>query len=125
GSTGTPQTNAIFSNVTAIGPYRGNTSNTIAAGYRRGARIRRNSAIDIRNSIFMDFQRGIFIDGTACEANATNGLIVYKNNIVAGNSAGKVTERTATSTFNIQAWFAAGMNDSIASTAGILTTPYN
>ena len=52
-------------------------------------------------------------------------MIVYKNNIVAGNSAGKVTERTATSTFNIQAWFAAGMNDSIASTAGILTTPYN
>lgn len=125
GSTNNPQTNATFSNITAIGPYRGNTSNTIAAGYRRGARIRRNSAIDIRNSIFMDFQRGIFIDGTACEGNATNGLILYKNNIVAGNSPGKVTERTASSTFAIQAWFAAGMNDSIASTAGILTTPYN
>jgi hypothetical protein len=125
GSTNNPQTNATFSNITAIGPYRGNTSNTIATGYRRGARIRKNSALDIRNSIFMDFQRGIFIDGTACEANATNGLIIYKNNIVAGNSAGKVTERTASSTFAIQAWFAAGMNDSIASTAGILTTPYN
>lgn len=125
GSTNTPQTNATFTNVTAIGPYRGNTANTIAAGYRRGARIRRNSAIDIRNSIFMDFQRGVFIDGTACEGNATNGLILYRNNIVAGNATGKVTERTATSTFNIQAWFAAGTNDSIASTAGILTTPYN
>jgi hypothetical protein len=125
GSTNTPQTNATFSNITAVGPYRGNTANTIAAGYRRGARIRRNSAIDIRNSVFMDFQRGVFIDGTACEGNATNGLILYKNNIVAGNAAGKVTERTASSTFAIQAWFAAGMNDSIASTAGILTTPYN
>ena len=29
------------------------------------------------------------------------------------------------STFNAQAWFAAHDNDSIASTAGILTTPYN
>lgn len=125
GSTNTPQTNATFTNVTAIGPYRGNTANTIAAGYRRGARIRRNSAIDIRNSIFMDFQRGVFIDGTACEGNATNALILYKNNIVAGNATGKVTERTASSTFAIQAWFAAGMNDSIATTAGILTTPYN
>ncbi|WP_430403288.1 T9SS type A sorting domain-containing protein [Fluviicola sp.] len=125
GSSNTPQTNAIFTNVTAIGPYRGNTANTIAAGYRRGARIRRNSAIDIRNSIFMDFQRGIFLDGTACEANATGGLIIYKNNTVAGNAVGKVTERAATSTYNVQAWFAAGMNDSIASTAGILTTPYN
>lgn len=125
GSTNTPQTNATFSNITAVGPYRGNTANTIAAGYRRGARIRRNSAIDIRNSVFMDFQRGVFVDGTACEGNATNGLIVYKNNIVAGNATGKVTERTASSTFDIISWFAAGMNDSIASTAGILTTPYN
>lgn len=125
GSALTPQTNPTFSNITAIGPFRGNTSNTIAAGYRRGARIRRNSALDIRNSIFMDFQRGIFIDGTACETNATNGLIVYKNNIVAGNSTGRVTERTNTSTFDIVSWFAAGMNDSIASTNGILTTPYN
>ncbi len=125
GTTNTPQTNATFSNVTAIGPFRGNTGNTVAAGYRRGARIRRNSALDIRNSIFMDFRTGIHIDGTACEGNATNGLIIYKNNIVAGNSAGKVTEKNAASTFDAIAWFDAGMNDSIASTAGILTTPYN
>ena len=37
---------------TLIGPFRGNTSSTIAAGYRRGARIRRNSALKIYNSIF-------------------------------------------------------------------------
>jgi hypothetical protein len=125
GSANAPQTNATFSNITAVGPYRGNTANSIAAGYRRGARIRRNSAIDIRNSIFMDFQRGIHIDGTASEGNATNGLIVYKNNIVAGVSTGKTCERNTTSTFDIWAWFAANTNDSIASTTGILTTPYN
>jgi hypothetical protein len=125
GSTNNPQTNATFSNVTAIGPFRGSTANTVAAGYKRGARIRRNSALDIRNSLFMDFRTGIHIDGAACESNATNGLILYKNNIVAGNITGKVTEVNAGSTFGIQAWFAAGMNDSIASTAGILVTPYN
>ncbi|WP_343603965.1 T9SS type A sorting domain-containing protein [Fluviicola sp.] len=125
GSTSTPQTHAIFSNITAIGPYRGNPSSTVAAGYRRGARIRRNSALNIRNSIFMDFVRGVHIDGSACEGNATSGLIIYKNNIVAGNSPGKVTEVNTGSTFPIQAWFAAGMNDSIVSTANILVTPYN
>lgn len=125
GSTNSPFTSAIFSNVTAIGPFRGSTSNTIDPKFRRGARIRRNSQLDIRNSIFMDFMTGIHIDGTACEANATGGLIIFKNNIVAGNTPGKVTEKGATSTFGITAWFAAGMNDSIASTAGILTTPYN
>lgn len=125
GSTNTPQTNATFSNITAVGPYRGSTANTIASGYRRGARIRRNSAIDIRNSVFMDFQRGIYIDGSACENNATNGLILYKNNLVAGNVNGKVTEKNAGSSFNAPAWFASNNNDSLASTAGILTTPYN
>ena len=123
GSAATPQTNPTFSNITAVGPYRGSTANTIASGYRRGARIRKNSAIDIRNSIFMDFQRGVHIDGSACEANATNGLIKYQNNIVAGNAAGKVTEVSTGSTFNAQAWFAAHDNDSIASTAGILSSP--
>lgn len=125
GSTNMPQTNATFSNVTAIGPFRGNTGNTVAAGFRRGARIRRNSALDIRNSIFMDFRTGIHIDGTPCEDNATNGLIKYKNNIVAGNTAGKVTEKNSGSSFDAVAWFGANANDSIASTAGILTTPYN
>lgn len=125
GSSNTPQTNATYSNITAVGPYRGNTSNTIAAGYRRGARIRRNSAIDIRNSIFMDFQRGIHVDGTACEANATNGLILYKNNIVAGVSTGRTCEVNSGSTFDIRAWFAANNNDSLVATTGILTTPYN
>ncbi|HRP53419.1 MAG TPA: T9SS type A sorting domain-containing protein, partial [Fluviicola sp.] len=83
------------------------------------------SAIDIRNSVFMDFQRGIYIDGSACENNATNGLILYKNNLVAGNVNGKVTEKNAGSSFNAPAWFASNNNDSLASTAGILTTPYN
>lgn len=125
GSASTPQTNATFSNITAIGPFRGNTGATIASGYRRGARIRRNSAIDIRNSVFMDFPRGIHIDGTACEANAGNDLILYKNNLVAGTSTGRTTEKNNGSTFDIISWFDANNNDSLTSTANILTTPYN
>lgn len=125
GSAGTPQTAAIFSNITAVGPYRGNLTNVIAAGYRRGARLRRNTALRIYNSIFMDFARGIHIDGTAAEGNATSGNLKYKNNIVAGTLAGKTTEKNTGSTFGILSWFASNNNDSLTSTAGILTTPYD
>ncbi len=125
GSTATPKTSAIFSNITVIGPYRGNTSNSIASGFRRGARIRRNSELKIFNSILMDHPRGVMIDGTACENNATTGLLKFKYNIVAGNQTGKVTEVVSGSTFNAPAWFGANNNDSLVSTSGILVNPYD
>ena len=125
GTTANPLTSGIFSNITAIGPLRGSITNTVAAGYRRGARIRRNSNLKIYNSIFMDFLRGIHIDGTLCEQNAGSGTLKYKNNIVAGNIAGLTTERNIGSTFTATAWFAANGNDSIASSASILVNPYN
>jgi len=127
GTSATPITSAIFSNITAIGPFRGTVGATVAAGYRRGARIRRNSSISIYNTIFMDFKNGIYIDNSnpGCEANALAGTLNYNNNIVAGNTPGKVTEKTAGSTFGIVAWFAANNNDSLATTAGILVTPYD
>lgn len=126
GSANAPFTNAVFTNITAIGPFRGTIDmSAIDPKFRRGARIRRNSRLNIRNSVFMDFPTGIHIDGTASEANATGGLLIYKNNIVAGNVPGKVKEKAAASTFAITAWFESNNNDSLATTAGILTTPYN
>ncbi len=125
GSTATPQTAAQFSNMTLIGPYRGNTASVIATGYRRAVRMRRNTGLKIYNSIFMDHMRGVHIDGALCEGNATGGVLKFKNNILAGNSTGKVTEVNVGSAFNITSWFGANMNDSLASTTGILVTPYN
>ncbi|NBY11369.1 MAG: T9SS C-terminal target domain-containing protein [Sphingobacteriia bacterium] len=125
GTTANPLTSGIFSNITAIGPLRGSLTSSVATGYRRGARIRRNSNLKIYNSIFMDFLRGVHIDGTLCEQNANTGALKYKNNIVAGNVAGLTTERNSGSTFTATAWFAANGNDSIASSASILVNPYN
>ncbi|MBL7891791.1 MAG: T9SS type A sorting domain-containing protein [Bacteroidia bacterium] len=125
GSSNAPLTSALFSNMTLIGPYRGNTGSTIAAGYRRGARIRRNSNLKIFNSVFLDHTRGIHIDGTACETNATSGGLKFKYNIVAGNSTGKVCEVNSASTFAIRSWFSNNNNDSLVQSTGILTTPYN
>ncbi len=124
GSANTPQTSAMFSNVTFVGPLRGNTAATVASGFRRGARIRRNSGLKIYNSIFMDGLRGIHIDGTACEGNATNGILKYKNNLVAGHLTNYSVEKNTGSTFGISTWFGANNNDSLASSANILTLPY-
>jgi hypothetical protein len=49
-----PRTSATFSNFTMVGPYRGNSSATVHPAFRRGARIRRNSALKIVNSVITD-----------------------------------------------------------------------
>ncbi len=129
GTAATPFTSAIFSNVTMVGPYRGAITNTVASGYRRGARIRRQSNLRIFNSLFMDVQRGIHIDGAPCEGFATSGALKFKNNIIAGTTSGKITEVNTGSTFNAPAWFGSNSNDSLTysspSFSTLLTNPYN
>ncbi len=128
GTTATPQTSAIFTNMTMVGPLRGNKLATIASGYKRGARIRRNSALKIVNSIFMDYVNGVMIDGSLCQALASSNYadnkigLKFKNNIVAGTKS-IVCEKN--SVWNIWGWFANSNNDSISLSSGILTTPYS
>ncbi len=129
GDASTPQTSAIFSNITLVGPYRGNNTTTIASGYRRGARIRKNSGLKIYNTIFMDFKTGIYINGSACEANATNGVLKFKNNINAGFITNSSVEKDAGSAFNIRSWYGLNNNDSLPAvsniTPSILVKPYD
>ena len=134
GSTATPQTSATFSNITLVGPLRGDVGSTVASGYKRGARIRRNSALKIYNSLFLDFKTGIHIDGVLSEGNAQGGSLKFKNNVVAGNLTNGVCEtskvgtapnQTPSAFTTIRTWFGTELNDSVASSANILTTPYN
>lgn len=127
GSANSPQTKAIFSNVTWIGPLRGTcpaAQGAIASGFRRGARIRRNSALKIYNSIFMDGLRGLHIDGTACETNANAGSLKFKNNLVAGYLTNYSLERNTGSSFNMWLFFTSNNNDSLSCSTNILTLPY-
>lgn len=87
GTAATPQTSAVFSNITVVGPYEGTTFSGANANYHNGAQIRRNSSISIHNSIFMGFPFGLYIDNTKGEptsANITADKLKYKNNIIAG-----------------------------------------
>jgi hypothetical protein len=124
GSTSTPKTAATFSNVTAIGPLRGNVNATIDPKHERALRLRRNSEMKIHNSIFMDFKKGLFIDGATTEAQATGGNLLFKNNILAGYRPNNGFFKTSAS-FDIKTFFATNANDSLTSSANILTTPYN
>ena len=85
----TPQTSAIFSNVTIVGPLA-SASTKINGFFQHAAQIRRNSSISTFNSIFTGFPDGIYIDDTtvqtpgATTANYTAGRLSFENNLVYG-----------------------------------------
>jgi hypothetical protein len=130
GSSLTPITHAIFSNMTMCGPYRGNSAQPLASGYRRGARLRRNTQENIFNSIFMDYKTGIMIDGSASENNATALSLNYQHNEVVWTAGvtPKTCETVSLSTFPITNWFAISGNDSTLTTSTgspFLVAPYS
>ena len=90
GSATTPQTSAIFSNVTLVGP-RATLTNVGNSNFKRGIHIRRNSALSVFNSIVMGWPTGWLLDastGTPTDNNLTalTPKSVFANNIIAGNN---------------------------------------
>lgn len=88
GTTATPKTSAVFSNITAIGPRAtlGNTGNTL---FRAGAQIRRNSSISIFNSIILGWPQAVLIDastGTPTDLNINDSTLRIRNTTLAGNT---------------------------------------
>lgn len=86
GSSLTPQTGAVFSNITAIGP-RATLANVGNTKFLAGAQIRRNSSISIFNSVIMGWPKGILIDankGIPTENNIAAGTLAIQNTLIAG-----------------------------------------
>jgi hypothetical protein len=87
GSSNSPKTSAIFSNVTIIGPQAShNTTSGMNANFQHAAQIRRNSAQSLFNSVLGNYIEGIYIDDSngAASANYTAGTMVIKNNLIYG-----------------------------------------
>jgi hypothetical protein len=125
---GTSFTRAIFSNCTLVGPtYRATLPNTgtFNIKHRRAAHLRRNTQLQIWNSIFMDFVDGVVLDGATTQTNATNNTLKFKSNIIAGTEAGKVVVAASPNTYDVATWFTDNKNTSQAASAGLLTLPYN
>jgi hypothetical protein len=86
GSINTPQTRAVFSNMTVIGP-RATLANTGNSLYLSAAHLRRNTGISIFNSIFLGWPAGLLIDsrnGRVMELNIQDSTTRFKNNTIAG-----------------------------------------
>ena len=111
GTTATPKTKAIFSNITAIGP-RATLNNAGSSLFRAGAQIRRNSALSLYNSIIMGWPQGILIDGTTGTTTALNiedSSLRLRNVTLAGNTVNLkfsgTTGASITSDATLTSWF--------------------
>ncbi|RYZ21499.1 MAG: hypothetical protein EOO16_12695 [Chitinophagaceae bacterium] len=123
GSTLTPQTSAIFANVTMVGP-RQNLTNVGNTLYRNGAQIRRNSSLSIINSVFLGWETGLLIDastGRPTDANITaaNPTLLFRGNVIAGSArpvrySASTTSATGWSGTDATSWFATtGFNNQL------------
>ena len=122
-----PYTSGVFSNCTLVGPsYRSTlpSGGTLNIRHRRGAHLRRNTQLQIWNSIFMDFVDGVVVDGATTQTNATNNTLKFKSNIIAGTAVAKVATTTPVG-FDVATWFTSNNNTSQTASTGLLTTPYN
>lgn len=87
GTLNSPLTAPVFSNVTIIGPNYTGSSYTTASDYKRALHIRRNSSISVYNSIFTGYpDAGLLLDSRRTVANYCNQDLVFKGNLLAGNS---------------------------------------
>jgi hypothetical protein len=83
-----PQTSAVFSNMTLVGPILNPTGGTYSPQYTAGAHIRRNSAESILNSVFVGFPTNLLIDGAPTATNIAGNTARFRNNILAGSQVG-------------------------------------
>ncbi|HRX98264.1 MAG TPA: hypothetical protein P5514_15045, partial [Bacteroidales bacterium] len=83
GSSNTPITHPLFSNMSIFGP-RVTPSTPINSQYKRAMHLRRNTMCSIYNSVFTGWNIGLFIDGAAAQANATNNDLQIQNMIMSG-----------------------------------------
>ena len=135
------KTNAIFSNITAVGPKA--TATSIGSSlFLAGAQLRRNSEQSIVNSIFIGWNGGsvnaILIDGSKgipTDLNLEpNGGLTFRNNIIAGASTNAVsyavnsTAPTGATKASITAWVNTTIyaNTMLNANAGVnLIAPFN
>lgn len=78
-----PYSQGTWSNVSIFGP-KADASTTISAQYARALHLRRNTQTRVFNSVFAGYPTGLFIDGNSTQANATNGDLMFRNNVIAG-----------------------------------------
>ena len=137
GSSLLPQTSAVFSNMTVMGP-KATLANTGSSLFVWGVQIRRNSTMSLFNSIVMGYPNGLYIDATkgVPTDNNISGSLAVQNTIIAGsptpvlysNNNNATVPLVANTSATITAWFnsAAYGNSILATNAEVgLNAPFN
>ncbi|MEP6594519.1 MAG: hypothetical protein ABJA71_01180 [Ginsengibacter sp.] len=135
GSTLTPATSALFSNITMVGP-REQTTSVGNSLYGSGGHIRRNTKISIYNSVVMGWPIGFLIDGSKgspTDLNIQSNELEIENTIVANCAvpvkyAPSATAPTGATDATITSWFldAANGNSILTINDDVkLTSPFN
>lgn len=131
GSAATPVTHPIFSNMTVIGP----SAILTGSKWLQAAQIRRNSSLNLINSVLLGWNKSILLDGGATYTNQIQtGNLKLEHVIAVPLSGGKVIDTVgaggkpfdATHTFDAAAWFTGLNNKSVAdANALMLGDPFN
>lgn len=85
GSSNAPFTSAVFSNVSSFGPLATPTT-TINSLYQTGMHIRRNSELQVYNSVFAGWPKGLLLDGNSTQAKAAANALKIRNTILASTT---------------------------------------
>ncbi len=78
-----PYSQGTWSNVSIFGP-KADAGTTISAQYARALHLRRRTQTRVFNSVFAGYPTGLYIDGNSTQANASNGDLMFRNNVIAG-----------------------------------------
>lgn len=125
GSTNTPFTAPVFSNVSVFGPKQDSTT-SIDANFSRALHLRRSNKIKIYNSFFTGFPQGIVIDGGNTRTYAENNELVIKNCVLSmlDNWSLFTPYKSDQAGFSVNTWFNdASRNNSTV--ANITNVGYN
>jgi hypothetical protein len=128
GSSATPKTRPIFSNVTLVGP-KGNGSIALPVGekFEKAFRLRRNSAVSVLNSLVTGWEKGLSIEGAPVVANLNGDTMVFVNNILTNfatpswtsNNTNTVINTGGATTAWYQSWWGVDGNDSTQTLAQV------
>jgi len=121
GTANFPRTQAIFSNITSIGPKRNGTV-TLPVGekFERAFYIRRNSSISVFNSIAASWEKGIYLkDAGTVDNFAINDSAVFANNLIASDISKAITTDANASLLMYSTIFSEDNSDSTKATTAI------
>ena len=131
GSSNSPKTNAVFSNITMVGPSENNTSPIVLRTNHNegsGARIRRNSRLQVYNTLFLGYGRGIRLESEKGWTAAQGDTLTVQYSILAGIRNDKFKTDVADGASGLESWFMASSRHNSIIEAGVdamIEDPFN